>query len=203
MRRLKRRLDAVDLEILRILARDCNIEVTRLAKRIGLSVPSTRRRIRYLLSSSGILRGCSATIDSEALGVYTVVIRFRGEGLEEILKGLDGNRSVERVYYSSSRGEGFVIAKIPSLLDIEIIAEDMRKRGATSVEIFIVDNIAIERLWEPSERVRGVVTYKCRFCGAPIVGKPYIVRSGDTILIFTNRKCAEAYFALEHRGKMR
>jgi DNA-binding Lrp family transcriptional regulator len=128
LRRLKRRLDAVDLEILRILVRDCNIEVTRLAKMIGLSVPSTRRRIRYLLSS-GILRGCSATIDSEALGVYTVVIRFRGEGLEEILKGLDGNRSVERVYYSSSRGEGFVIAKIPSLLDIEIIAEDMRKRG--------------------------------------------------------------------------
>jgi hypothetical protein len=75
------------------------------------------------------LRGCSATIDSEALGVYTVVIRFRGEGLEEILKGLDGNRSVERVYYSSSRGEGFVIARIPSVLDAEIIAEDMRKRG--------------------------------------------------------------------------
>ena len=69
MRRLKRRLDAVDLEILRILARDCNIEVSRLAKMIGLSVPSTRRRIRYLLSS-GILKGCSATIDSEALGVY-------------------------------------------------------------------------------------------------------------------------------------
>lgn len=199
MRRLKRRLDAVDLEILRILARDCNIEVTRLAKMIGLSVPSTRRRIRYLLSS-GILRGCSATIDSEALGVYTAVISFHGEGLEEILKGLDGNRSVERVYYSSSRGVGFVIARIPSLLDAEIIAKDMRKRGATSVEIFIVDNIAIERLWEPSERVRGVVTYRCRFCGAPIVGKPYIVRSGDTILIFTNRKCAEAYFALEHRG---
>jgi len=202
LRRLKRRLDAVDLEILRILARDCNIEVTRLAKIIGLSVPSTRRRIRYLLSS-GILKGCSATIDPEALGVYTVVIRFRGEGLEEILKGLDGNRSVERVYYSSNRGEGFIIARIPSVLDAEIIAEDMRKRGATSVEIFIVDNIAIERPWEPSERIRGIVTYKCRFCGAPIVGKPYIVRSGDTILIFTNRKCAEAYFALEHRGKMR
>lgn len=197
MRRLKRRLDAVDLEILRILVKDCNMEVSRLAKMIGLSVPSTRRRIRYLLSS-GILKGCSAIIDSEALGIYTVVIKFRGEGLEEILRGLDGNRYVERVYYSSDRREGFVIARIPSMLDAEIIAEDMRRRGAESVEIFIVDNIAIERPWEPGEEIRGVVKYRCRFCGAPIVGKPYIVRSGDTILIFTNRKCAEAYFALEH-----
>lgn len=201
MRRLKRKLDAVDLEILRILARDCKIEINKLAKMIGLSVPSTRRRIRYLISS-GILRGCSATIDTEALGVYTVVIRFRGGGLEEIIGGLEGNSSVERVYYSSSRGEGFVIARIPNVLDAEIVAEDMRKRGATLVEIFVVDNIAIERAWEPSEKVRGVVTYRCRFCGAPIVGKPYIVRSGHTILIFTNKKCAEAYFTLKHKGEL-
>ena len=48
LRRLKKRLDAVDLEILRILAGDCRVEVNRLAKAVGLSVLSVRRRLSIL-----------------------------------------------------------------------------------------------------------------------------------------------------------
>jgi len=199
LRRLKKRLDAVDLEILRILARDCRVEVNRLAKAVGLSVPSVRRRLRYL-EASGILRGCYASIDAASLGVYTMVIRFYSERPEDVLDVVRGDKSVEGLYYSSGRRTGFIVARVSSTIDAEDMAEQIRRKGASQVEVFIVDSVLLERPWEPGDRVRGVITYRCRFCGAPIVGKPYTVRVGDEMLIFTNKRCADAYFALEHRG---
>jgi len=40
------------------------------------------------------------------------------------------------------------------------------------------------KLWEPFEGFRGVITYRSRFFGAPIIGTPYIVKGGE-ICVFT------------------
>ncbi len=197
LKRLKRRLDAIDIEILGILASNCRVEISTIAKIVGLSTPAVRRRLRYL-EESGILGGCIASIDATSLGAVVAAVIFyteRPEAIEDLLKK---DPYVERLYYSSGRSMGVAILKIPTIDAAEKIAETIREEGASRVDVAFLDKVLIERGWRPTKDFGKSIIYRCRLCGVPIVGSPYIVKIGDEILIFTNKKCADAYFALQH-----
>jgi len=78
--------------------------------------------------------------------------------------------------------------------DLDVIIDKLRKAGAAKAKFIVLDQVLKEGQWSP--KGESVISYKCDFCGAPIIGIPYIVDLGSRILIFTNRKCADAYFKL-------
>lgn len=63
-------LDDTDRELIAALAEDARQPVSELAKRIGLSAPSTTDRIRRL-ESQGVIAGFAVELDPRALG-YTL-----------------------------------------------------------------------------------------------------------------------------------
>lgn len=71
------RLDTIDASIVRALSADARITTAELARRVGLSAPSTADRIRRL-EESGVITGYQATIDPARLGYgLSVLIRAR------------------------------------------------------------------------------------------------------------------------------
>jgi len=70
-------IDTTDRAILGILAADARISLKDLARRIGMSSPSTSERLRRL-EERGVIRGYSVDIDPEALGFQLqAIVRIR------------------------------------------------------------------------------------------------------------------------------
>jgi Lrp/AsnC family leucine-responsive transcriptional regulator len=70
-------LDAVDEQILQSLIEDARLSIAALARRVGLSAPSTRDRVRRL-EEAGVIRGYQIDIDPAALGLpISVWVRIR------------------------------------------------------------------------------------------------------------------------------
>ncbi len=61
-------LDALDATLLRALAEDARLPLRDLARKIGLSAPSTTERLRRL-EDAGVIQGYTVQVDAAALGL--------------------------------------------------------------------------------------------------------------------------------------
>ncbi|GAA4436171.1 Lrp/AsnC family transcriptional regulator [Actinokineospora soli] len=61
-------LEPIDAAIVRVLAADGRCSFTDLAERVGLSVSAVHQRVRRL-EQRGVVRGYSARLDAEAIGL--------------------------------------------------------------------------------------------------------------------------------------
>lgn len=78
--------DAIDLAILRLLARDATLGAAEIGREIGLTQPAVWRRIRRL-QDSGIIAGRRIVVDHAALGFTVSVflgIRLAARGRPEL-----------------------------------------------------------------------------------------------------------------------
>lgn len=64
--------DAIDMQILRVLARDSSVSAGALGKRLGLSQPATWRRIKRL-RDAGVITGTRLDLDAQQLGFGVTV----------------------------------------------------------------------------------------------------------------------------------
>jgi Lrp/AsnC family transcriptional regulator, leucine-responsive regulatory protein len=77
VRNINGALDALDIAILRTVAKDARTPMRELAQEVGLSAPSTTERVRRL-EEAGVIRGYRAEIDPAALGwPITAYVRIR------------------------------------------------------------------------------------------------------------------------------
>lgn len=189
MVRVKKVLDAVDLEIMRILSSNCREKLETIASKVGLSSPMVRRRIETL-EMLGIIRGCSAKIDYTLLGVSTYVIIIRHRASEKLLDSLQRHRLVERIYISRSRDTIVAIIKAQSEQELSDF-KDFIQREAPGAEVVDIETI-YEREWLPEAPGLRVI-YRCGFCGGVIIGSPYVITLDEKIMTFHGRECAEAY----------
>ena len=68
-------LDAIDIEILRLLQQDGRISNAELAQRVGLAPPTVLRRVK-LLEERGYIKGYVALVDPLALGLTVTAFIF-------------------------------------------------------------------------------------------------------------------------------
>ncbi|MTV39034.1 Lrp/AsnC family transcriptional regulator [Duganella radicis] len=68
-------MDAIDRKILAELQKDGRISATELAKRVGLSLSPSHRRVQ-LLEDAGVISGYRATIDPQAVDLRFSAIIF-------------------------------------------------------------------------------------------------------------------------------
>jgi DNA-binding Lrp family transcriptional regulator len=94
-------LDAIDLEILRLLAADARLSQRELARRVSMSPPAVADRVARL-ERSGVIRGYHAEIDRERLGYPLVAIigveAVQGVEQANLLKSLRAMPEVEDVH---------------------------------------------------------------------------------------------------------
>lgn len=68
-------LDEVDIQLLALLQADGRITNAELAKRVGLSPPSVLQRVRAL-EKAGLIKGYTALIDADRLGLKITALTF-------------------------------------------------------------------------------------------------------------------------------
>ena len=94
-------LDAFDLALLRLLARDARMSQRRLAREVGMSPPAVSERIARL-ERSGIIRGYRVDVDRTALGfglvVYVGVVAVQGDDQAQVVRALGALPEVEDVH---------------------------------------------------------------------------------------------------------
>ncbi|MCE4604263.1 MAG: AsnC family transcriptional regulator [Aeropyrum sp.] len=190
-------LDAIDIHILKILARDCTVGTRTISEEVGISQPMVRRRIKRM-KSLGLIRGCKADIDPSVAGALTYLIIFEGmpEGRLEDLKREFWE--IERIYYSTARKVGALIARIIDLKSADEIARWLEERGLKVNSTTLIDVEYGEGPWVP-EKPRERVQPRCAFCKMVIVGEPIRAELDDgTTLYFCSHECETAYFKLVH-----
>jgi Lrp/AsnC family transcriptional regulator, leucine-responsive regulatory protein len=75
-------LDETNWAVLSLLQDNARTPYSKLAKRVGLSVPATIERIRKL-EDSGVITGYHAQVDAKKLGLpILAVVRCRGTGTQ-------------------------------------------------------------------------------------------------------------------------
>jgi len=180
-------LDAIDVEILRLLADDCSITIKEISRKVGVSIPVVRKRLRRL-RSLGILRGCKAVIDPEAVGAVSYLILIEGERLLDASSVIRGFNDIEKMY---------LIVRIINLQRLDEIIKKIEDLGLNVKSTMLIDVEYSEKIWTPAEP-RTSVIIKCAFCRQPIIGRPYrVILDNGTILYFSSEECAKAYFMMK------
>jgi Lrp/AsnC family leucine-responsive transcriptional regulator len=191
-------LDAIDVEILKLLANDCSVTIKEISRNVGVSIPVVRKRLRRL-KSLGILRGCKALIDPEAVGAVSYLILVEGEQLRNVSRVIQEFNEVEKAYLSTSRQSGVLIVRIINLQRLDEIVKKIEDLGLNVKNTMLIDVEYSDRVWTPMEP-RTSVVLKCAFCRQPIIGKPYqVILDDGTILYFNSEECAKAYFVMKGR----
>ncbi|HEX5993716.1 MAG TPA: Lrp/AsnC family transcriptional regulator [Jiangellales bacterium] len=109
-------LDAVDLEMVRILRDDGRISITRLAEQVHVSRASAYARLERL-RRDGVIRGFSATVDAArlGLGVTAVVLLSAGRSgrfrWREFGKRLAEMPEVESAYLVTGEADIVVVVR--------------------------------------------------------------------------------------------
>lgn len=118
------KLDAIDRNILRILVANGRISNSELAERVGLSPSPCAQRVRRL-EASGVIKGYSAVLNLEALGMgETVMIevsldRHGDKVLEEFGRAMSETPEVLEVHLMAGDFDFFVKVAASSTRDVE------------------------------------------------------------------------------------
>jgi Lrp/AsnC family leucine-responsive transcriptional regulator len=130
-------LDDTDRELITILAGDGRIAMSELARRIGLSAPSTAERVRRL-ETLGVIQGFGVQLDPRALG-YTLQAIVRVKPLPGQLHLVEEEirRIPEFVECDKVTGDDCFICRLflHSIGQLDAILSKVTERAETSTAI--------------------------------------------------------------------
>ncbi len=127
-------IDPVNRRILAELADDVRLSTADLARRIGMSAPSVRERVRRL-EEAGVIRGYRLDIDPAALGVPVAAwVRVRpGPGqLPKIAALAERTPQVSQCYRVSGEDCFLMLIHVPTIGDLEVLLDQFLIHGQTT-----------------------------------------------------------------------
>ena len=137
-------LDALDTEILKLLATDARTPMRDLARAVGLSAPSTAERVRRL-EEAGVIAGYTTRVNPAAiglpLGAYLRIRPMPGElsRVAALLAALPQIISCDRV-----TGDDCFIAKalVPSVAELETLIDGLMPYASTNTSVIVPTTVA-------------------------------------------------------------
>jgi Lrp/AsnC family transcriptional regulator, leucine-responsive regulatory protein len=137
-------LDAVDAAILQALAAAARIPMRDLARKIGLSAPSTTERVRRL-EEAGVIEGYTVRVNPSAIGLPVgAILRIRpmpGElaRVAELLASLPEVIACDRV-----TGDDCFIAKalVSGMAELEVLINRLLPYASTNTAIIVSTPVA-------------------------------------------------------------
>lgn len=130
-------LDDIDREMLSILADDGRIAITELARRVGLSAPSTAERMRRL-EAQGVIEGFEVRIAPRALGyMLQAIVRVKPLPGQLHLVEEEIRRIPEFVECDKVTGDDCFICRLylRSIEQLDAILSKITERAETSTAI--------------------------------------------------------------------
>lgn len=134
-------MEALDAQILGLLARDGRMSYTDIGKATGLSTSAAQQRVRRL-EQRGVITGYRADIDPVALGkLLTAFISVTTtDPLEDAIlpQRLEELPEVVSCYSVAGRASYVVIAQVETPADLERVLTEIRTRGHANTETQLV-----------------------------------------------------------------
>lgn len=148
--------DARNVDLLRLLSADPRTSISALARRVGLSAPAVRERLRRL-TESGLIRGWRLELDPQALGFpLAAFVRVRPmpgklPKVIELARRLPQVTECHRV-----TGEDCFILRVhfESLEGLDRILDQFLAFGQTTTSLVQSTPVALRPLPLPGERRR-------------------------------------------------
>jgi len=138
--RLARRLDWLDLELLKLLEEDGRISYSEAARRLGVSVQAVRRRVAKLLELGVVkIKACS-----EALEKAYILLPVDSGRIERVVEELKSNPHVVAVYrvaqpWGKRRLDRYnLLVELEAVSTIELEASRVLNLAEGNGAIFIV-----------------------------------------------------------------
>lgn len=125
----RHRLDAIDLEILRVLQERGRTKRSELAEKVGLTIPSVSARLEKL-DEMGVIRGYHAVLDARHLGLeVTALILVEAESsryFEGIVDRARANAEILECHAITGEGSHLLKARTRSTATLERLLSDIQ-----------------------------------------------------------------------------
>jgi DNA-binding Lrp family transcriptional regulator len=186
------RLDAIDLEILRILQKDSRIPYSEVASSLHISRPTVKARIERL-KNQGIIRKFTIVIDRDAIIQNIIVLmQMRAENLEETAKALSEMSAVLEVYEVMGGRNLTCKAIVQSMGELKTLMGKINSLQVRDLRASVV----LKTLKEEYETVIGPeigVNLECEYCGKSIFAFPYKFKHHNVEHYFCCPICLKSY----------
>jgi len=134
-----KQLDAKGWLILKTLQEDARISYRKLAKQVGLSVPSVTERVRKL-EDAGIITGYHAQVNRGAIGSpLTAVVRFHGTGrqMTEVVEAVKTLPEVVQAYRMTGDICFLAVVAVRSTDHLEALMDKLSRYGETHTSLVV------------------------------------------------------------------
>jgi len=123
-------MEEQDLKVVRRLMREGRSTWVELAQLLGLSAPAVADRVRRL-EERGVVRGYSALVDPEAVGLgvtaFVAVTLERPEHRAGFLGWVDGRAEVQECHHIAGEGDYLLKVRCAAVRDLEgIVSEGVK-----------------------------------------------------------------------------
>jgi len=132
-----KRMDDIDLKILRMLQRDGRVSLTAMARRIGgLTKVAVSYRVRRLMKS-GVIEGFNAKIRPEMVGqgflfATQLIMKEKGPQAELVARKIAALKGVEFVFLTFGQYDAFVIARAGDATSARALVYQMYEVGGVA-----------------------------------------------------------------------
>ncbi len=140
------KIDDIDLQIIDILRTDARTPYTEIARRLGISEATVRRRIKNL-EERGVIAGYTAVVEPAKMGFSTVAmvgINTTPDSFLEVVQKLAELREVK--WLATSTGDHMILAEVWARDGRELTEVLSRKVGRIEGIVHVRPAIILERL---------------------------------------------------------
>lgn len=139
--RYVRGMEQLDRLIVRALCEDGRMSYTDLAERVGLSVSAVHQRVRRL-EQRGVIRGYTATVDAEALGLpltaFVSIKPIDPAAPDDAPERLAHLRAIEACHSVAGEESYILKVRVASPTDLETLLQEIRAAANVSTRTTVV-----------------------------------------------------------------
>ncbi|MFQ6085612.1 MAG: AsnC family transcriptional regulator [Candidatus Bathyarchaeia archaeon] len=197
-------IDETDAKILESLQKDGRASFRDVAKEVGVSTPTVRKRVARM-KKLGVIKKFSAVIDLGKLKGITafVTLDVKAKDVERVADALAKLDETLGVYITT--GEHSIIVKVMAT-DFGHLERIMLEKLAKVLAVTSTHNsIVIRMVKEAGVKIEpglGIVIH-CEYCGKEILGEPVELKIAGKKHLFCCKTCSstiKAKFEEEQRG---
>ena len=189
-------LDRTDVQIIEMLQEDGRMLYKDIAQKAGVSIPTVRARIQKLMEL-GVIKKFTVIVDADKiLGKVRglVLLQVNPSDVDKVMARLVSIKEVREVYRTA--GSNPLVLKVEAR-DLDGLGQLISERlsgieGITEASSLVVTKTGKEE-YGASVQAEAMVQFKCSFCDAPIMGKPYVEYIDGGRYYFNGEECAKAY----------
>ncbi len=173
------RLDELDLKLINLLIEDARLNISELARLLGVSRQTVRARMERL-EREGVILGYTVKLSPAVGNATTILMVVETDNLEKLTEYSE----VVEVYRVSSRR--FVV---------KVVISKIRELSSLTSDpsINVLEIMPVLEVWERERIVTLEVPFKCDYCGKEMVDEPIVYKHHNKVYVLCCRTCLREF----------